>query len=85
MRGKPRKLPADFFETVKAQLGIPPPPKRRRKVRKAGARKNHICNNGWICVEHLTQGWPHADCPGPGMPCPVCHPGEAEGLTVEWA
>jgi hypothetical protein len=29
----------------------------------------HVCNEGWICEAHPELGWPHGDCPGPGMPC----------------
>ena len=25
-----------------------------------------FCNEGWICEQHLDQGWPHDDCAGPG-------------------
>lgn len=27
----------------------------------------------WICEQHDTMPWPHDDCAGPGMPCPVCN------------
>jgi hypothetical protein len=34
--------------------------------------QEHKCNQGWICEQHPDQGWPHDECTGPGMPCPVC-------------
>jgi hypothetical protein len=32
-----------------------------------------VCNDGWICEEHPDRGWPHDDCAGPGVPCPICN------------
>lgn len=31
----------------------------------------HECFDGWICEAHPERGFPHDDCPGPGMPCQV--------------
>jgi hypothetical protein len=31
------------------------------------------CNHGWRCEEHPDRGWPHDDCPGPGIPCEAAH------------
>lgn len=28
----------------------------------------------WICEEHPEQPWPHDNCAGPGIPCPLCNP-----------
>jgi hypothetical protein len=27
----------------------------------------------WVCEEHTDRPWPHGDCPGPGVPCPICN------------
>ena len=32
-------------------------------------RSQHVCVEGWVCEAHPDLGWPHGDCPGPGMPC----------------
>lgn len=31
------------------------------------------CEDEEVCEQH-PNGWPHDDCPGPGMPCPICSP-----------
>jgi hypothetical protein len=28
-----------------------------------------VCVIGWVCERHPWLGWPHDDCPGPGMRC----------------
>ncbi len=33
----------------------------------------HTCRDGWVCEEAVDRGWPHDDCVGPGLPCPVCN------------
>ncbi len=37
------------------------------------ADPKHVCDDGWICGQHPGREWPHDDCAGPGMPCPVCN------------
>lgn len=48
---------------------------------------DHGCNDGLLCEAHPTIGWPHDNCPGPGMPCPRCLPelqeSQTDGVVVE--
>jgi hypothetical protein len=43
-----------------------------------------LCNDGWFCEQHPTQGWPHGKCAGPGIPCPVCNTGSPPRLPADW-
>ena len=42
------------------------------------------CNEGWRCEEHPDWGWPHDDCPGPGVPCAVCNSESPPRLPADW-
>jgi hypothetical protein len=44
----------------------------------------HGCNDGWVCEVHPSLGWPHDDCAGPGMPCPVCQPTDGRPRMEGW-
>ncbi len=71
--------------------GDPPPcdhfaqPWSLDRIAEAHRELMHVCNDGWICEEHPEQGWPHDDCAGPGMPCPICNnaPGRPR-LPEDW-
>lgn len=34
----------------------------------------------FVCEQHPTQPWPHDDCAGPGVPCPLCNAGDRPDL-----
>jgi hypothetical protein len=42
------------------------------------------CNDGWRCEEHPDRGWPHGDCVGPAVPCPVCNAQSPPRLPEDW-
>ena len=41
-----------------------------------------LCQDArFVCEKHPEKLWPHDDCAGPGMPCPLCQePGERPEL-----
>jgi hypothetical protein len=47
-------------------------------------RRGCHCDSGWVCEQHRSHGWPHDDCPGPGMPCQRCNPGDPPTLPRDW-
>jgi hypothetical protein len=42
------------------------------------------CNDGWLCEEYPDQGWPHDDCAGPSVLCPICNTQSPPRLTSGW-
>lgn len=57
---------------------------RLAKTRAAYAACFLCHGHDWVCEAHPERPFPHESCPGPGDPCPLCHPEliAASGFTA---